>query len=83
MLSADPTPIANDISRAPTEPLYRRKYDPQFSRVTDEDLDDDRAREDEIWNAAIRCARMTLAKAGHPASEAAKLLDPLFRVISK
>jgi hypothetical protein len=24
MLSADPTPIANDISRAPTDPLIRR-----------------------------------------------------------
>lgn len=51
MISTDPTPIANDITRAPTEALERK--------ITDEDITDTDALILEAYNQAVEeCARL-------------------------
>ena len=51
MISTDPTPIANDITRAPTEALERK--------ITDEDITDTEALILEAYNQAVEeCARL-------------------------
>jgi hypothetical protein len=53
MISTDPTPIANDISRAPTDPLIRK------ARDVDDDLADVDALILESYNQAVEeCARL-------------------------
>ncbi len=51
MISSDATPLANDVTRAPTEALVRK--------ITDEDLADTDALILEAYNQAVEeCARL-------------------------
>lgn len=57
MLSADPTPLANDITRAPTEALERK-------HLTDEDLRDVDDLILEAFNQGVEeCARLLTKRA--------------------
>jgi hypothetical protein len=55
MISTDPTPIANDISRAPTDPLIRK-------RDVDDDLADVDALILEAFNQGVEEAARLLTK---------------------
>lgn len=51
MIVSDPTPIANDVTMAPTEALVRK--------ITDEDISDTEALILEAYNQAVEeCARL-------------------------
>lgn len=56
-----------EIAKLPTEPLYRRKYDAMhFAHLSQDDLEDDEAREAEVFNMGIRVAAHLAFQAGNP-----------------